>query len=283
MRVGLVTFAVTIMLTACATGSRTTSQPATHGQAPVSPPSAMESAISPPSAVGSTAATASPPAQLTPAPASPTGSGTAAGIPPLSAAAVADGLVDVRSVVPDAIVDLRYATADNFTHEQLYPVGARCLLHSSMADGLRVAAARLRDQGLRLVFWDCYRPHPVQMRMFEVTPDPAWVARPDEFAYSHEAGRSVDVTVARSETAGSSCAHTDQGTCLLDMGTGFDDFTPRAHAFATDGVSDTARGNRVLLREAMAAGGLQVYSGEWWHFDGPGAAVRRPLLTAPLT
>jgi D-alanyl-D-alanine dipeptidase len=32
----------------------------------------------------------------------------------------------------------------------------------------------------------------------------------------------------------------------------------------------------------MAAGGLSVYSGEWWHFDGPGADVHRPILHAPL-
>ena len=47
-----------------------------------------------------------------------------------------------------------------------------------------------------LVFWDCYRPHDVQVRMFEAVPDPNWVARPGPYARSHEAGRSVDVTIA---------------------------------------------------------------------------------------
>ena len=51
------------------------------------------------------------------------------GVPPVSAAARAAGLVDVRSVVPDAIVDLRYATANNFVGVQLYPADARCLVH----------------------------------------------------------------------------------------------------------------------------------------------------------
>ncbi|WP_369830975.1 M15 family metallopeptidase [Mycobacterium sp. NS-7484] len=187
----------------------------------------------------------------------------AAGARPAAAA----GLVDVRSVVPDAIVDLRYATSDNFVGRQLYPVGAPCLVHESMAAGLAAAAAALRPEAL--VFWDCYRPHEVQVRMFEAVPNPNWVARPGDYARSHEAGRSVDVTIA-------------DAVSLVDMGTGFDDFTPRSHAYAAEGVSPAAQKNRARLREAMSAGGLAVYPGEWWHFDGPGAGDPRPHLDVPL-
>lgn len=189
-------------------------------------------------------------------------------VPPVSSTAAAEGLVDVRTVVPDAVVDLRYATSDNFVKRQLYPAGARCLVHRSMADGLRTAAARLRASGERLVFWDCYRPHSVQVRMYQVVPDANWVARPTDYARSHEAGRSVDVTLAGRDGR------------LVDMGTGFDDFTPRANAFATDGLRSTVVSNRARLRSAMQAGGLAPYRGEWWHFDGPGAGVERPLLRA---
>jgi D-alanyl-D-alanine dipeptidase len=66
------------------------------------------------------------------------------------------------------------------------------------------------------------------------------------------------------------------------MGTDFDDFSPRATAFATDGVSTQAQANRARLRAAMSAGGLTVYSGEWWHFDGPGAGVNRPIVDVPV-
>lgn len=173
------------------------------------------------------------------------------------------GLVDVRSVVPDAVIDLRYATSDNFVGQRLYPPEAPCLVHETMAPGLAAAAAALRPD--RLVFWDCYRPHEVQVKMFEVVPNPNWVARPSAYARSHEAGRSVDVTIAGA-----------------DMGTGFDDFTPRSLAYATDGISPAAQANRARLRNAMGAGGLTVYSGEWWHFDGPGAGDPRPYLDVPL-
>jgi len=189
--------------------------------------------------------------------------------PPLSPQAQAAGLVDILSVVPDAVVDLRYATADNFVGAPLYPADARCMVHDSLAPGLAAAANVFRSRGLRMVFWDCYRPHDVQVRMFAVVPDPNWVARPSAYARSHVAARSVDVTLTGPSG-------------LLDMGTGFDDFTLRAKAFATDGVTAAQQANRALLRDGMKVGGLSVYPGEWWHFDGPGADVDRPLLDVPI-
>ena len=204
-----------------------------------------------------------------------------ADVPPVSAAAQSAGFVDVLSAAPDAIINLRYATPNNFTGAALYPADARCLVHESLANGLAAAADTLRSSGEVLVFWDCYRPHDVQARLFQVVPNPAWVARPGPFARSHEAGRSVDLTIAGSAdrcTPGRQLA----GRCLLDMGTDFDEFTPRAQAFATAGVSAAAQANRAHLRQAMNAGGLTVYSGEWWHFDGPGAGVQRPILNVPV-
>ncbi|WP_408632309.1 M15 family metallopeptidase [Mycobacterium basiliense] len=202
-------------------------------------------------------------------------------VPPLSAAASSAGFVDVRSVVRDAVIDLRYATTNNFTGTVLYPSGARCLVHESLAAGLSAAAAALRPQGQLLVFWDCYRPHDVQIRLFQVVSNPAWVARPGQYSRSHESGRSVDLTFAGVQQR---CPPQRQlgGLCLADMGTDFDDFSARATAFATQGVSADAQANRAHLRAAMNAGGLTVYSGEWWHFDGPGADVDRPILNVPV-
>jgi D-alanyl-D-alanine dipeptidase len=191
------------------------------------------------------------------------------GVPPVSAQAAEAGLIDVRTVVPDAIVDLRYATANNFLGMPVYPPDARCLVHESMGPGLATAAAALRPRGMTLVFWDCYRPHDVQVQMFEAVPNPAWVARPTEFARSHEAGRSVDVTMAA-------------GGAPVDMGTDFDNFTSLAESYATSGVNSAQQANRAVLRNAMANGGIAGYSGEWWHFDGPGAGQPRAILDVPV-
>jgi D-alanyl-D-alanine dipeptidase len=206
-------------------------------------------------------------------------------VPPVSEAARAAGFVDVRSVVPDAIIDLRYATTTNFTGIQLYPSDARCLVHQSLSQGLAAAATALRPQGHVLVFWDCYRPHDVQVKMFSIVPNPAWVARPGQYAHSHESGRSVDVTftaVQQQCPPERIVGGPQGGLCLADMGTGFDDFTPRATAYATQGVGADAQANRALLRSAMDYGGLTVYSGEWWHFNGPGAADDLPILNVPV-
>jgi D-alanyl-D-alanine dipeptidase len=200
-----------------------------------------------------------------------TPSTAAADPPPVSPQAAAAGLVDVLSVVPDAVINLRYATANNFVGVPLYPPDARCLIHQSLAPGLATAADTLRRSGERLVFWDCYRPHDVQVRMFAAVPNPNWVAKPADYAKSHEAGRSVDVTIADAHYG-----------WLVDMGTDFDDFTPRSLAYATDGVSAAQQANRKRLRDAMSAGGLTVYEGEWWHFDGPGAGDPRPILDVPV-
>ncbi|MBX5485322.1 D-alanyl-D-alanine dipeptidase [Mycolicibacterium hassiacum DSM 44199] len=189
-------------------------------------------------------------------------------VPPVSDKARAAGLVDVRTVVPDAVIDLRYATPDNFVGEAMYPADARCLVHESIAPGLAAAAEALRSGGETLVFWDCYRPHHVQQRMYQVVGQP-WVSRPGRYARSHEAGLSVDVTLARDGE-------------LVDMGTDFDAFVPRAHAYATEGVSAEVQANRARLREAMAIGGLRVYRNEWWHFDAPDAYDDHPILGAPV-
>jgi zinc D-Ala-D-Ala dipeptidase len=206
---------------------------------------------------------------------------TTPAVPPQGAAARAAGLVDIRTVVPDAVIDLRYATSNNFVGVPMYPADARCQVHESMASGLAAAAEALRPRGEVLVFWDCYRPHDVQVRMWEAVPNPAWIARPGPYARSHESGRSVDVTIA---SAHDQCPTTRRinDRCLVDMGTDFDDFSPRALASATQGVSSDQQANRAQLRTAMNAGGLTVYSGEWWHFDGPGASVDRPILDVPV-
>lgn len=197
------------------------------------------------------------------------GSAPVAGAEPVTAAQA--GFVDIHTVIPDAVVDLRYATADNFVGKPLYPPDARCLVHESLAPGLVKAAEVFRARGARLVFWDCYRPHAVQIEMFSAVPDPNWVAKPGTTARSHESGRSVDVTL--------SDAHYGWP---IDMGTGFDDFSAKAKAFATDGITAEQQANRKSLRDGMSAGGLTVYAGEWWHFDGPDADVGQPILDVPL-
>jgi len=184
--------------------------------------------------------------------------------------AAAPVLTDVARAVPDAIVDLRYATSSNFLGRAVYPTGARCLLLPAVADRLARAAARLRRAGLRLRLrlWDCYRPAAVQREMWRLLPRKGFVADPARGS-NHGRAAAVDVGLARAD--GSEVA----------LPTTFDAFDRRARADATVGVSPAARRNRDLLRAAMEAEGFRVNRMEWWHFDAP-EARRAPVLDVPL-
>ena len=184
----------------------------------------------------------------------------------LAAALAQDPLVDASKVVPGLIVDLRYATANNFLHKRIYPKGARCLLRASVADRLAIAAKELAKDGFRLVAWDCYRPPSAQEAMWKLFPHPGFVADP-KHGSNHSRGAAVDVSLA------------DADGRPLEMPTDFDSFTPQAHLGAH--VSAIADRHRVQLIHAMLAAGFHTILKEWWHYNAP-HGNELPMLEAPL-
>jgi D-alanyl-D-alanine dipeptidase len=177
-------------------------------------------------------------------------------------------VVDAARAVPDAVLDLRYATARNFVGRALYPAGARCLLLRPVADRLARAAARLRASGFRLRLYDCYRPISVQREMWRVVPRPGLVANPAKGS-NHNRAAAVDVGLAGADGG------------AVELPTDFDAFERRARADAIEGVTPAARRHRDLLRAALEAEGFRVNRAEWWHFDAP-EARRAPVLDLPL-
>jgi D-alanyl-D-alanine dipeptidase len=186
----------------------------------------------------------------------------------LSLAAPPLDLVDASRLVPDAVLDVRYATAENFVGKVLYPE-SRCLLRRPVAERLARAAARLREEGFRLRIHDCYRPLSVQRAMWAAFPREGWVANPARGS-NHNRAAAVDVGLATAEGG------------PVEMPTDYDAFDPRAHAGATEGVSPAARRNRDLLRRAMEAEGFRVNRMEWWHFDAP-ERKGAPVLDVPFS
>jgi zinc D-Ala-D-Ala dipeptidase len=197
----------------------------------------------------------------------------AAVLPLLSAAPPAPppaaDVVDVAHAIPDALLDLRYATERNFVGRALYPAGARCLLLRPVAERLAAAAARLREEGLRLRLYDCYRPLSVQRALWRILPTPGLVADPAKGSH-HNRAAAVDVGLV------------DARGAAVPLPTDFDVFGPRARAAAVAGVGEAERRNRDLLRAAMEAEGFRVNRMEWWHFDAP-EARGAPVLDLPLT
>ena len=153
------------------------------------------------------------------------------------------------------VVDLRYATPDNFTGQTLYSF-SECYLCGPVARRLAAVQSRLRKNGLGLKMWDCYRPLSVQKKLWELMPDERYVANP-KTGSRHNRGASVDVTLV------------DQTGKELSMPTAFDDFSPRAHQAFND-LPAEMKHNRETLRRAMEAEGFVSLPTEWWHFDDPG-------------
>lgn len=177
-------------------------------------------------------------------------------------------LVDVSARVPDAVIDLRYATGENFLHRAVYPKGARCLLRESVVVRLVQAAETLRAQGLRLKLYDCYRPRAVQEAMWKIYPHRGYVADPKTGSH-HNRGTAVDLTLVDAAGRG------------LEMPTPFDSFERAAHANDTSS-SALAQQHRGELRAAMEAAGFKVNPMEWWHYDAPHAAAA-PMADQSLT
>ncbi len=162
------------------------------------------------------------------------------------------GLVRIQARIPDAIIDLRYATKENFMGEVMYEEAYDLLLGDTL-EKLKVAADQLRAQGFRLIIWDAFRPLEVQRRFYERVGDPRFVA-PPVAGKGHNSGRSVDVSLAD-----------NQGN-PLEMPTPFDTFTEAARADRQDHV-EPIRGHVFALQRAMTCAGFQILNDEWWHFD----------------
>ncbi len=184
---------------------------------------------------------------------------------PARAGVTASDFVDVAKVIPDAVIDMRYATADNFTKQKVYP-SATCKLRRTVAERLAKAASTLRKQGRRLLVWDCYRPSSVQEQFWKLVPDERYVANPTQGS-RHSRGAAVDVGLVDSDGK------------PVTLPTAFDDFSEAAHRDRALKGTHGVEARR--LEAAMKAAGFVGMPTEWWHFDAPDA-VKFALSNDPL-
>lgn len=152
----------------------------------------------------------------------------------------------------DVDLDLAYATPRNFTGKPVYRRAA-AYLHPLAAEHLARAIDLARPLGLRFRIFDAFRPSEAQWVMWTHTPDPNFLADPRRGS-PHSRGVAVDLTLIGSDGA------------ELDMGTGFDAFTPLSHHGVT-AVPPQAQRNRLLLLGLMTASGWDFYRNEWWHYQ----------------
>lgn len=162
-------------------------------------------------------------------------------------------LVDLSSIDNTIILDIKYATDDNFLHRKVYPNAHAELLHD-VAVELSKVQQELKSHGLGLKVWDAYRPLDTQVAMWEILPDDRYVSNPAKGG-RHTRGTAVDVTLVDLATGHE-----------LEMPTKFDDFSEKAHR-NYQYLDSKIKSNVMLLQSIMEKHGFIGLPTEWWHFD----------------
>ena len=160
-------------------------------------------------------------------------------------------LVEIKEIIPDIIIDLKYSTTDNFCKQKLYTIDVAYISYGA-AKSLKAVQDSLRKLGLGLKIWDAYRPSSVQALMWEIFPDPTFVAPPGES--SHNRGAAIDLTLIDLSTGNE-----------LEMPTQFDYFGLEAHHDYMD-LPANVIANRQRLKLIMEFFDFEPYIAEWWHY-----------------
>ena len=160
---------------------------------------------------------------------------------------------DLHYLDSSIIIDMRYATTNNFVKEKMYECG-RCFLRPKVAQAVVEAHQLLQEKGLGLKMFDCYRPLPVQQKLWDKFKNPSYVTPPSKGSM-HNRGAATDLTIVDSSNGKE-----------LEMGTEFDFFGEEAHHTYLK-HSEKILNNRKLLKETMASVGFGHIRTEWWHYS----------------
>ena len=152
------------------------------------------------------------------------------------------------------VLDIIYATPNNFTNEVLYksPI---CMLREKTAEKLLKANSKLNKLGLKIKIWDAFRPIEYQYKMWEICPNENSVANPTKGNSNHCKGSAVDITLC------------DMSDNELKMPTEFDHFGIESYRYYYKNLDNTTRDNVILLENIMIECGFTPFPFEWWHFN----------------
>ena len=165
-----------------------------------------------------------------------------------------DEYVLVNKYIPDIYVELMYATDNNFTGVRIYDFTDAYLRYGTVKK-LANVQKELKEQGYSLKIWDAYRPFEAQQKLWEVYPDPNYVANPANGIKKHNLGGTVDITMVAADGS------------VISMPTEFDDFSLKADRDYSDIEDEEAVKNVMILQNAMENNGFTGYQGEWWDYS----------------
>ena len=162
-------------------------------------------------------------------------------------------LIDLEKFVPGLILDIRYATTNNFTGEKIYNL-SKAYARKPVAEALKKIQSELMKEGLGIKIFDAYRPYKATVKFYEVYHDTTYVASPYRGS-RHNRGCALDLTIIKLSTGEE-----------LKMPTGYDSF--KKEAWPTSVVTDPIiKKHRTKLITVMEKHGFKVNSSEWWHYD----------------
>ena len=165
-----------------------------------------------------------------------------------------DEYVLVNKYIPDIYVELMYATDNNFTGVRIYDFTDAYLRYGTVKK-LANVQKELKEQGYSLKIWDAYRPFEAQQKLWEVYPDPNYVANPANGMKKHNLGGTVDITMVAADGS------------VISMPTEFDVFSLKAVRDYSDIDNEEAVNNVMILQNAMENNGFTGYQGEWWDYS----------------
>lgn len=162
-------------------------------------------------------------------------------------------LIELKKMIPDLMLDIRYATANNFMKQVMYSQ-ARAFARKPVAEQLKKIQAELRKKGYGLKIYDAYRPYAITVSFYKKASDKSFVANPAKGS-KHNRGSAVDLTLIDFKTKKE-----------VPMPTPYDSFAPEAAA-AYRKLPPAIIHNRDFLIRTMRAHGFRVIKNEWWHYD----------------
>jgi len=163
-------------------------------------------------------------------------------------------LVELKNSIPGIVLDIRYATKNNFTGAPVYTL-AKAYARKPVAAALKDAQDDFKKLGLGIKVYDGYRPYSATVKFYELMKgDTTYVANPYKGS-RHNRGCALDMTLIDLKTGQE-----------LTMPTEYD--AMRKESWPSTPIADpVARKNRETLITVMERHGFRVYVTEWWHFD----------------
>lgn len=163
-------------------------------------------------------------------------------------------LVEIQKAIPSIVLDIRYATTNNFTGAKIYQQ-AKAFARRPVIEALKKAQQDFAALGYGIKIYDAYRPYAATVKFFEIMHgDTTYVASPYKGS-KHNRGCALDMTLVNLKTGEE-----------LKMPTPYD--AAVKESWPTAPVADpVVRKNREVLISIMEKNGFRVYEAEWWHFD----------------